>query len=93
MKKVESETLGLVLVELRRIRRELQRLEDLLMEESLELNEDELEELLREARDESIEWVKLEDLPKLKITFEFTLSTGVTQEVGVLRLEGARLIQ
>ncbi len=64
MKKVESETLGLVLVELRRIRRELQRLEDLLMEESLELNEDELEELLREARDESIEWVKLEGLPK-----------------------------
>jgi len=64
LKKVESETLGLVLVELRRIRRELQRLEDLLMEESLELNEDELEELLREARDESIEWVKLEGLPK-----------------------------
>ena len=64
LEKVESETLGLVLVELRRIRRELQRLEDLLMEESLELNEDELEELLKEARDESIGWVKLEDLPK-----------------------------
>ena len=64
MEKVENETLGLVLAELRRIRRELQRLEDLLMEESSELDEDELEELLKEARDESIGWVKLEDLPK-----------------------------
>ena len=64
MEKVEGETLGLVLAELRRIRRELQRLEDLLMEESPELDEDELEELLKEARDESIGWVKLEDLPK-----------------------------
>jgi len=64
LEKVEGETLGLVLAELRRIRRELQRLEDLLMEESPELDEDELEELLKEARDESIGWVKLEDLPK-----------------------------
>jgi len=64
LEKVENETLGLVLAELRRIRRELQRLEDLLMEESSELDEDELEELLKEARDESIGWVKLEDLPK-----------------------------
>ncbi|AHL23399.1 conserved protein of unknown function [Thermococcus nautili] len=64
MEKVSETTVELVLTELKRIRRELQRLEDLLMEESLELNEDELKELLREARDESIGWVKLEDLPK-----------------------------
>ncbi|EEB73437.1 hypothetical protein TAM4_1185 [Thermococcus sp. AM4] len=64
MEKVSETTVELVLTELKRIRRELQRLEDLLMDESPELNEDELEELLREARDESIGWVKLEDLPK-----------------------------
>ncbi|WP_245599226.1 hypothetical protein [Thermococcus nautili] len=64
LEKVSETTVELVLTELKRIRRELQRLEDLLMEESLELNEDELKELLREARDESIGWVKLEDLPK-----------------------------
>ncbi|WP_237702079.1 hypothetical protein [Thermococcus sp. AM4] len=64
LEKVSETTVELVLTELKRIRRELQRLEDLLMDESPELNEDELEELLREARDESIGWVKLEDLPK-----------------------------
>ncbi|WP_099209425.1 hypothetical protein [Thermococcus henrietii] len=64
MENVKGETLGLVLAELRRIRRELQRLEDLLMEESSELSEDEIDILLKEARDESIEWLKLEGLPK-----------------------------
>ncbi len=64
MEKVSGTTVELVLAELKRIRRELQRLEDLLMEESSELSEEEIEELIKEARDESVEWVKLEELPK-----------------------------
>ncbi|WP_456421587.1 hypothetical protein [Thermococcus sp.] len=64
MERVDGGTVELVLMELRRIRRELQRLEDLLREESPELSDEEIEELLKEARDESIGWVKLEDLPR-----------------------------
>jgi len=64
LEKVSGTTVELVLAELKRIRRELQRLEDLLMEESSELSEEEIEELIKEARDESVEWVKLEELPK-----------------------------
>jgi len=57
-------TVEAVLVELKKIRRELQRLEDLLMEESPKLSKEEIEELIKEASDESIEWVKLEKQPK-----------------------------
>jgi len=64
MERVSGATVEAVLVELKRIRRELQRLEDLLMEESSELSEEEIGELIKEARNESIEWVKLEELPK-----------------------------
>ncbi|GAB6100786.1 hypothetical protein JCM16138_00090 [Thermococcus atlanticus] len=64
MEKVSGTTVELVLAELKRIRRELQRLEDLLMEESSKLSEGKIEELIKEARDESVEWVKLEELPK-----------------------------
>ncbi|WP_460040698.1 hypothetical protein [Thermococcus atlanticus] len=64
LEKVSGTTVELVLAELKRIRRELQRLEDLLMEESSKLSEGKIEELIKEARDESVEWVKLEELPK-----------------------------
>jgi len=55
----------------RKLRIEIQRLEAMFMPETKpedegfpEITDEDIEELLREAKDPSIEWVKLEELPK-----------------------------
>jgi len=57
----------------RKLKIEIQRLEAMLMPETKpedegfpEITDEDIEELLREAKDPSIEWVKLKKLPKPK---------------------------
>jgi len=65
MEGVETKTVEYVAKELERLKKELQHLETMLLpEENDGLSEEELKELLREARDDSIEWKRLEDLPE-----------------------------